>query len=141
MDTPSKKPESYTLTHEKEEEMQHDTSKLRDQVQQISLSQRLTKNELEVKMDGIEAKLKGNMKDLKNGLKVDMECLKECLKKLLQEMLLRVDKVLHENQDEDKRNMKYDFRDSNIGFKTHHIPKIDMKKFDGKRLVTWILQM
>ena len=32
--------------------------------------------------------------------------------------------------------MKYDFRDSNIGFKTQHIPNIDMRKFDGKDLVT-----
>jgi len=33
MDTPSKKPEISTMTHEKEEEMQHDISKLQDQVQ------------------------------------------------------------------------------------------------------------
>ena len=34
--------------------MQHDISKLRDQVQQISLSQRVTKNEMEAKMDGLK---------------------------------------------------------------------------------------
>jgi len=38
--------------------MKHDISKLQDQVQQISLSQRVAKNELEVminvKMDGLE---------------------------------------------------------------------------------------
>ena len=38
-------------------------------------------------------------------------------------------------------NMNYDFRESNVGFKNHHIPKIDMRNFDGKDLVTWILQM
>lgn len=38
-------------------------------------------------------------------------------------------------------NMSYDFRDSNVEFKTHHIPKINIRKFDGKDLVTWILQM
>jgi len=37
--------------------------------------------------------------------------------------------------------MNYDFRDYNVGFKTHHIPKIDIQKFDGKDSVTWILQM
>ena len=42
METPSKKLESYTMTHEEEEEIQHDISKLRDQVQQISLSQKVT---------------------------------------------------------------------------------------------------
>jgi len=38
MDTPRKKLERYSMTHEEEEEMQHDILKLRDQVQQISLS-------------------------------------------------------------------------------------------------------
>ena len=28
-----------------------------------------------------------------------------------------------------------------MGFKNHHIPKIYMRKFDGKDIVTWILQM
>ena len=48
------------MTHEEEEEMQHDISKLRDRVQQISLSQKVTKNELEammnVKIDGIKSR-------------------------------------------------------------------------------------
>ena len=42
METPSKKPKVSTMTHEEEEEMQHDISKLRCQVQQISLSQKVT---------------------------------------------------------------------------------------------------
>ena len=49
--TPSKQPESSSMDHEEEEEMLHDISKLQDQVQQISLSQRLTKNELEAMMN------------------------------------------------------------------------------------------
>jgi len=40
------------MTH-KVEELQHDVSKLRD-----LLSQRVTKNELEDKMDGLETKMK-----------------------------------------------------------------------------------
>ena len=32
MQTPSTKPESSSMTHDEEEEMQHDISKLRDQV-------------------------------------------------------------------------------------------------------------
>ena len=43
METPSKKPEIFSMTHEEEEEMQHDMSKLRDQVKQISLAQKVTK--------------------------------------------------------------------------------------------------
>lgn len=55
-------------------------------------------------MDG----LKGNMYGLKgdmNGLKVDMEGLEEGLTKFLQERLPGGDKVIHENHDDDKRNM------------------------------------
>ena len=47
MSKPSKKPEISSMTHEEEEEMQHDISKLRDQVQQVSLAQKGT----EAKMD------------------------------------------------------------------------------------------
>jgi len=75
------------------------------------------------------------MEDLKNG----MEALKEGLTKLLQERLLNGKNVVGENHDENKRNVNHDFIDSNVGTKTHHIPKIDMIKFDGKNPVTWIL--
>ena len=67
METPSKQPESSSMTHEEEEEMLHDISKLQDQVQQISLSQKVT----EAKMDGMEAKMNGmdaKMEELKINL-------------------------------------------------------------------------
>ena len=35
METPSKKPENSSMTHEEEEEMQHDILKLGDQLQKI----------------------------------------------------------------------------------------------------------
>ena len=82
---------------------------------------------MNVKMDGLELKIK-----------MDMEGLKEGLTKLLQEILLNGKNVFHETHEENKRNMNYDFRDSNVRFKNHHIPKIDMRKFDGKDPVTWI---
>jgi len=78
------------------------------------------------------------VKAMKN---VRMEGLKEGLTKLLQESLPSGGKGLHENHDEDKINMNYDFRDTNVGFITHHIPNIDIRKFYGKDLVTWILHM
>ena len=84
-------------------------------------------------MDVIEAKMEG--------LKTDIEGLREGLTKLLQERLLSGDNVSHKNKDEDKRNMNYDFRDSNNGLKTNYIPNINMTKFDDKDQVTWILQM
>jgi len=94
-------------------------------------------------MDG----LKGDMDGIKGNMdvfKVDMYVMNvklEGLKKLLQEKLPGGDKVIHENHDEDKRNMNYYFTDSNVGFKNCHIPNIYMTKFDGKDLVTWILHL
>ena len=122
MQTPGKKPESSSMTYEEEEEMQHDIAKLRDQVQQVSLAQK-----------GVEAK----MDDLKIELKTDMDE----LKKLLQERVTNGERVVKETHDENKRNVNHDSIDSNVGSKTHHIPKIDMRKFDGKDPATWILQM
>ena len=79
MQTPSKQPESSSMTHEEEEEMLHDISKLQDQVQQMSLSQKLTEaqiNGVEFKIKGVKAKMNGmeaKMDDLKIDLKTDME--------------------------------------------------------------------
>ena len=144
MEAPSKQPESSAMTHKEEEEMQHDISKLQDQVQQFSLSQKVTKakmdglkkcmegkmNGMEANMDGIEANLKGDIEDLK----ID-------LTQLLQEMLINGERVVKETHDENKKNVNHDFIDSSIGTKTHYVRKIDMRKFDGKDPVTWILQM
>ena len=49
--------------------------------------------------------------------------------------------IIEETHDENKINVNRDFMNSNVGGKNHHIPKMDMRKFDGKDLVTWILQM
>ena len=40
-----------------------------------------------------------------------------------------------------KKNGNHDFIDSNFGLKTHHIPKIDTRNFDGKDQIIWILQV
>ena len=150
METPSKQPESSSMTHEEYEEMKHDISKLRDQVQQISLSQKVTEakmnnveanmNVVQVNMDGVEAKMDG-MEAKMNGIDAKMEDLKIDLNKLLQEMLTNGKRIVKETQDENKRNVNHDFIDSNIRLKTHHVPMIDMRKFDGKDPRTWILQM
>lgn len=88
---------------------------------------------MNVKIDGI----KRNMGVLNDGLKeyigaminVKIEGLKEVLTNFLEERLPSGVKLIHENNDEEKRNMNYYFRDSNVVFKNHHIPKIDMMKF------------
>ena len=62
MQTPSKEPESSSMTHEEEEEMLHDISKLQEQVQQMSRSQKLTEAKIsgvESKVNGVESKIKG----------------------------------------------------------------------------------
>ena len=63
------------MTHE-DEELQHDLSKLQEQVHQISLSQRATKNEMEFLNKGMEAEmddLKNNMDGLKKGMEAKMD--------------------------------------------------------------------
>ena len=100
---------------------------------------------MEAKMDDMEAKIdekmKDNMEDMKNDLKANMEDLKEGLTKLIQKMIPNGEKLVEETHDEKKIFVNRDFINSNVGLKTHHIPKINMRKFDGKDLVTWILQM
>ena len=69
------------MTHE-DEELQHDLSKLQEQVHQISLSQRATKNEMEVLKKVVEAKmdgLKNNMDGLKKGMEATMDSLKNSM--------------------------------------------------------------
>ena len=94
-------------------------------------------NDMKSKMDDMEA----NMEEMKNDLKVDMEGLKEFLTNLIQEIIPNGKKVVKEKHDEKKINVNCDFINSNVGRKNHHIPKMDMRKFDGKDPVTWILQM
>ena len=124
--------------------MQHDISKLRDQVQQFSFSQKVTEAQMDGLKKGVEAKMndvEAKMDDLKIDLKTDMEELKINMNKLLQERVTNGERVVKETHDEKKINVNHDFKDSNVVSKTHHIPKIDMRKFDGKDPATWILQM
>ena len=150
MQTPSKEPESSSMTHEEEEEMLHDISKLQEQVQQMSRSQKLTEAKIsgvESKVNGVESKIKG-MEAKMDGMeaKIDakfdgMDDKMDELKKLLQDRVTNGEKVVKETHDENKRNVNHDSIDSNVGSKTHHVPRIDMRKFDGKDPATWILQM
>ena len=150
MQTPSNEPESSSMNHEEEEEMLHDISKLQEQVQQMSRSQKLTDakiNGVEAKINGVEAKMNGmeakmdNLKiDLNTNLKTGMADLKTDLTNFLQEILTNGEKVVKETHDVNKSKVNHDSIDSNVGSKTH-IPKIDMRKFDDKDPATWILQM
>ena len=81
------------------------------------------------------------MENLKIDLKTYMVNLKTDLTNLLQEILTNGERVVKGTHDENKRNVNHDFIESNVGSKSHHIPKIDMRKFDGEDPATWILQM
>ena len=100
MQTPSKEPESSSMTHEEEEEMLHDISKLQEQVQQISISKRVTKNEMEAKMDGLKKGMEAKMDSLKKSMEPkidDVEDNMEYLKKKHGRFEGRFDKVDRRN--------------------------------------------
>lgn len=104
---------------------------------------------MNVRMDDLEVKLKRDMKNLKDDLKAyveemmnaNMEGLKEGLEKFLEERLSSGDNVINENHDEDKRDMNYDCRDSNVWLKNNQILNINMRNFASKDPVTWLLYM
>ena len=96
---------------------------------------------MEAKMDGMEAnmddmeakivkKMNDSMENMNNDLKVDIEG----LAKLIQEIIPNGEKIVDETHDEKKINVNRDFINSNVGGKNHHIPKMDMRKFDGRIL-------
>jgi len=151
MKTPNNKSKISSMTHEEEEEMQHDISKLRDQVQQVSLAQKVTKS----KMNDLRKDVKAKMNDLKKGVEAKMDCLKKGVEakmdgmetkmngmaakmdgmddkmeelkinmnKLLQEMVTNGERLVKETHNENKRNVNHDSIDSNVGLKTHIFQK------------------
>ena len=69
-----------------EEEVQHDISKLQDHMQQSSLSKRVTKNEMEAKMDGLKKGVEANMDGLKKGMEAKMDGLKNGVEAKMDDM-------------------------------------------------------
>jgi hypothetical protein len=65
----------------------------------------------------------------------------EVLKIFVTEKTPESENASHEIHDEDTRKVNTEWRNSNFGLKTSHVPKIDMRKFYGKDPITWILQM
>jgi hypothetical protein len=128
--TPNNPSDSPTWTLDEGEEMCKDIDDLQ--------KKEVTKDELQRMMDSTEAKMEVMMDTKMDGLK---EEIMEGLKKLLIERPPESDNVSHEIHDEDTRKMNQDWRNSSFGLKTNHFPKIDMRKFDGKDPITWILQM
>jgi hypothetical protein len=117
---PNKPLENPTWTLDKGEEMCRDINDLEKKT--------VTKDELEEMRDSINTKI--------NGLKGEIV---EVLKNFLIERTPKSENVSHEIHDEDTRNMNQEWKKPNFGLKTNHFPKINMRKFDGKDPITWIL--
>jgi hypothetical protein len=120
--TPNKPPDNPTWTLDEGEEMRRDINDLQKKI--------VTKDELQE----MEAKLEAKMDGLK-------EEIMEVLKNFVTEKTPESENASHEIHDEDTRKVNQEWRNSNFGLKTNHVPKIDMRKFDGKDPITWILQM
>jgi uncharacterized protein YlaN (UPF0358 family) len=128
--TPNKPPKSPTWTLDEGEEMRRDINDLKMKT--------VTKYELQGMMDSTKAKLEEIMDTNMDGLKREIM---EGLKFFLIERTHETENVSHEIHDEYTRKMNQDWRNSNFGMKTNHVPKINMRKFDGKDSITWTLQM
>jgi hypothetical protein len=136
--TPNKPPENPTWTLDEGEEMRRDINDLQKKT--------VTKDELQemmdTKMDSMEAKLMDSMEakfDTKmDGLKGEII---EVMRNFVIEKIPKSENASHEIHDEDTRKVNQEWRKSNFSSKTNHVPKIDMRKFDGKDPITWILQM
>jgi hypothetical protein len=94
----------------------------------------LTKDELQEMRDSIKAKLDTKIDGLKGEIM-------EVLKNFVTEKTPESENASNEIHDVDTRKVNQEWRNSNFGLKTNHVPKIDMRKFDGKDPITWILQM
>jgi gas vesicle protein len=113
--TPNKPPDNPTWTLDEGEEMRRDINDLQKKT--------VTKDELQEMMEGLKGEI---MEGLKN---------------FIIERTPESENVSHEIHDEDTRKVNQEWINSNFGLKTNHVPKIDMRKFDGKDPITWILQM
>jgi hypothetical protein len=113
--TPNKPPDNPTWTLDKGEEICRDINDLQKKT--------VTKDELQEMIEGLTWEI---MEGLKN---------------FIIERTYESENVSHEIHDEDIRKVNQELRNSNFGLKTNHIPKINIRKFDGKDPITWILQM
>jgi hypothetical protein len=113
--TPNNPPDNPTWTLDEGEEMRRDINDLQKKI--------VTKYELQEMMEGLKGEI--------------MEVLENFVTKKTPES----ENASHEIHDEDTRKVNQEWRNSNFGLKTNHVPKIDMRKFDGKNPITWILQM
>jgi hypothetical protein len=132
-----------TVTKDELQEMRDSMeAKLDTKMDSMDTKMDSMKAQLDTKMDSMESKLMDSMEaklDTKmDGLKGEIM---EVLRNFVIEKTPKSENASHEIHDEDTRKVNQEWRNSNFGLKTNHVPKIDMRKFDGKDPITWILQM
>ena len=96
---------------------------------------------LDTKMDSMKAQLDTKMDSMESkvdGLKWEIM---EVLRNFVIEKTPKSENASHEIHDKDTRKVNQEWRNSNFGLTTNHVPNINMRKFDGKDPITWILQM
>jgi hypothetical protein len=125
----------------------------KDELQEMRDSMDTKMDSMEAKMDSMEAKLMDSMEakldtkmdSMEDKLDTKMDSMEakimEVMKNFVTEKTPKSENSSHEIHDEDTRKVNQEWRNSNFGLNTNHIPKIDMRKFDGKDPITWILQM
>jgi chromosome segregation ATPase len=142
--TPNKPPENPTWTLDEGKEMCRYINELQNKMDSMEAkmySMETKMDSMETKMDSREAKLDTKMDSMDtkiDGLKGEIM---EVLKNFITEKTPESENASHEIHDVDTRKVNQEWRNSNFGLKTNHVPKIDMRKFDGKDPITWILQM
>ena len=108
--TPIKPSEGSTMTHE-DEELQHDLSKLQEQVHQISLSQRAAKNEMEFLKKGVEVKmhgLKNNMDGFEKGVEAKMDGMEASMEAGMEAKMDGMEEKMKDNMENMKNDLKVD---------------------------------
>jgi hypothetical protein len=146
--TPNKPPENPTWTLDEGEEMRRDINELQNKVDSMEAKM----DSMEAKMDSMESKLdtkmhsvEAKMDSIESKLDTKMDSMEakimEVMKNFVIEKTPKSENSSHEIHDEDTRKVNQEWRNSNFGLNTNHVPKIDMRKFDGKDPITWILQM
>jgi predicted transcriptional regulator len=140
--TPNKPPENPTWTLDEGEEMRRDINEQQNKMDSMEAKMDSMEAKLDAKMHSMEDKLMDSIED-KFDTKMDsMEAkIMEVMKNFVTEKTPKSENASHEIHDEDTRKVNQEWRNSNFGLKTNHVPKIDMRKFDGKDPITWILQM
>jgi gas vesicle protein len=131
--TPNKPPENPNWTLDEGEEMRRDINELQKKMDSMEAKLDTKMDSMEAKlMDSIEAKLDTKLDGLKGEIM-------EVFKNFVTEKTPKSENASHEIHDEDIRKVNQEWKNSNFGLKTNHIPKIDMRNFDGKDPITWIL--